>query len=186
MTAVRIARPIANDRPKANSDSSANARLLAIAALGLWLGLACASAPAPRCDRASEPETGRFARVEVALAPDASSLAPKAAAELLVWVRQSALDWLEQGDRLAPGGELTLLVTIDSARLRSAATTWLFGWAAAPDHLAAQVSVLHGLERATRCPARVESALAGYSWRDPDARLERLARRLGRRIAEGL
>jgi hypothetical protein len=164
----------------------ADARLPAIATLGLWLWLACASAPAPRCDLASEPETGRFARVEVALAPDASSLGPKAAAELLVRVRQSALDWLEQRDRLAPDGELTLLVTVDSARLRSAPTAWLFAWAAAPDHLAAQVSVLHGLERATRCPARVESALAGYSWRDPNARLERLARRLGQRIAEEL
>jgi hypothetical protein len=163
-----------------------DARLLAIATLGLWLGLACASPPAPRCDLAAEPEAGQFARVEVTLAPDASSLAPKAAAELLVWLRQSALDWLEQRDRLAPDGELTLLVTIDSARLRSASTTWLFGWVAAPDHLAAQVSVLHGLERAARCPTRVESSLAGYSWRDPDARLERLARRLGQRIAEGL
>jgi hypothetical protein len=160
----------------------ADARLFAIAALGL----ACASPPAPRCDPSLGPETGRFARVEVAIAPDEASLAPKAAAEVVVWVRQSALDWLEQRDRLARDGDLTLLVTIDSARLRSAATTWLFAWAAAPDHVAARVSVLHGLDRADRCPARVESALSGYSWRDPDARLERLARRLGQRIAEGL
>ena len=157
-------------------------RWLAIAALALG----CAVHPLPSCDLQPGRQVGQVARVEVALAPEASSLAPKAAAELLVQVRQSALDWLEQRDRLRPDGELTLLVTVDSARLRSAPTAWLFGWAAAPDHLAAQVSVLSGLERATRCPARVESALAGYSWRDPEARLERLARRLGQRIAEGL
>src|SRR5262247_1160583 len=99
----------------------ADARLLAIA----WLGLACASPPAPRCALASLPATARFARVEVALAPDASSLRSKAGAELVAWVRQSALDWLEQRDRLARDGDQTLLVTIDSVRLRSAATTWL-------------------------------------------------------------
>ena len=162
----------------------AGARPLAIAALGLGLG--CASAPVAHCDLAPVQESGRFARVEVALAPDAGSLAPEAADRLAVWVRESALDWLEQRDRLAADGQLALLVTIESARLRGPATAWLFAWAAAPDHLAAEVSVLRGLDRTARCPVQVESALAGWSWRDRDARLERLARRLGRRIAEGL
>jgi hypothetical protein len=162
----------------------ADARLVAIAALGVICGLACAGAPAPRCEQSSA--IGRFARVEVALAPG-TGLAPEEGVRVVALVRQSALDWLEQQDRLAPDGQLSLVVTIDSARLRSASVTWLFAWAAPPDHLAAQVSVLqHGVERTALCPARVESALAGYSWRDPDARLERLARRLGHRIAEGL
>ena len=162
----------------------ADSRLLAVAALGL--GLACASAPPPHCELGSAPEPGRFARVEVALAPEATSLDAESTARILALVRQSARDWLEQRDRLAPDGALSLELRIDSARLRSAWVTWLFAWAAAPDHLSAQVSVLRGLERAARCPVRVESALAGYAWRDPDARLERLARRLGHRIAEGL
>jgi hypothetical protein len=166
----------------------ADARLLAIAALGVGFGLACANPPAPRCEESSE--IGRIARVEVALAPDASGLAPEEGALVVAVVRQSALDWLEQQNRLAPDGQLALVVTIDSARLRSGAVTWLFAWAAAPDHLAAQVVLERGHARDPtlhlRCPVRVESALAGYSWRDPDARLARLARRLGRRIAEGL
>jgi hypothetical protein len=165
-----------------NPDPMADPRCFAIAALGL----ACASAPERLCDRPSTSDTGRYARVEVALAPDASSLSPDAAARLVAWVRQSARDWLEQRDRLAPDGELALVVTIGSARLRSPTVTWFFAWATAPDHLAAQVLVVRGSEPASRCPVRVESALAGYSWRDPEARLERLARRLGHRIAEEL
>lgn len=160
----------------------AGARPIAIAALGLWLG--CAGEPLPHCDFGHQ--LGQVARVEVSLAPGVGTLDADAAARLVTTVRQSALDWLEQRDRLATDGELTLLVTVDSTRLRSSATAWLFAWAAPPDHLAALVAVLRGLDRAPRCPARVESALAGYSWRDPDARLERLARRLGHRIAEGL
>ncbi|TMA33577.1 MAG: hypothetical protein E6J87_09685 [Deltaproteobacteria bacterium] len=77
-------------------------------------------------------------------------------------------------------------MTIDAARLRSAWVTWLFAWAAAPDHLAAQVSVLRDLALVPSCPVRVESAVSGYSWRDRDARVAHLARRLGHRIAEGL
>jgi hypothetical protein len=157
------------------------ARWVAVTALAL----ACAGAPAPHCDLPSRPEPGRFARVEVAVAPGAA-LDAASAAHLLGSVRQSARDWLEQRDRLAPDGELSLQVRVEALRLRSAWVTWLFAWAVAPDHLAAQVTVLRGLERVDRCPARVESALSGYSWRDPDARLERLARRLGHRIAEGL
>ena len=169
-----------------NPDPMADARFLAITALGVGLGLACASAPAPRCDPASEPEAGRFARAEVALAPDASSLAPKAAAELLVWVRQSALDWLEQRGRLAPDGRATVEVAIDSARLRSELSAWLFAWIAPPDHLSARVALRRGALRTPRCAARVESALSGWSWRDPEPREDRLARRLGQRVAEGL
>jgi hypothetical protein len=161
-------------------------RARAIASAALALGLACANVPAPRCDLPSAPEAGRFARVEVALAPDAASLDDASAARLLGEVRQSARDWLEQRDRLAPDGELSLQVRVEALRLRSSWVTWLFAWAVAPDRLAARVTVLRGLERADRCPERVESALSGYSWRDPDVRLDRLARRLGHRIADGL
>jgi hypothetical protein len=167
-----------------NGGAMADSRPLAIAALAL--GLACAGGPAPRCELASEAAPGRFAQVEVTVVGDAASLGAESTARLAGLVRQSARDWLEQRDRLAPDGELTLQVTVDVARLRSSTVTWLFSWAVPPDQLAAQVAVRRGEERTSRCPARVESALAGYSWRDPDPRLERLARRLGHRVAEGL
>jgi hypothetical protein len=123
----------------------------------------------------------------VAVAPEvAADLEDDAAAALARAVRQSARDWLEQRDRLAGDGELALVVRIDSARLRPAWVAWLFAWVAAPDQLATQVLVLRGAEPVSSTPVRVESALSGWAWRDPDERLDRLARRLGQRIAEGL
>ena len=158
-------------------------RLLAIAALGLALG--CASAPDAVCALDPPAPELRYAAVEVALGPGLS-LDPTAAARVAAQTRQSALDWLEQRGRLAPDGGATVAVTIESARLRSALTAWAFAWATSPDHLSARVALRSGSERTPRCPARVESALAGWSWRDPDTRLDRLARRLGQRVAEGL
>jgi hypothetical protein len=162
-----------------------DSRTLAIAAA--VLGLACASAPPVEPASRPAPVAGRYARVEVALAQrGAPCLEADAAARLAAVVRQSARDWLEQRERLAPDGAYALAVTVDSARLRSAWVTWLFAWVAAPDHVAARVSVLRDGAPVAGYPVRVESALAGYSWRDPDARLDRLARRLGHRLAEGL
>lgn len=162
----------------------AGARLLAIAALALG----CAARHPSPCELPRQ--LGQVARVEVSLAPDAGSLDAEAAGRLAATVRQSALDWFEQRGRFAADGQLSLLVTIDSMRVRGTVAAWLFGSVALPDHLAAQVSMerehTRDLETADLCPARVESALAGWSWRDREARLERLARRLGRRIAEGL
>jgi len=162
-----------------------DSRAFAIAAIAL--GLACVSPPPVEPASRPMPVAGRYARVEVALAQaGVSCLDADAAARLVAVVRQSARDWLEHGERLAPDGAYALEVTIESARLRSGWVTWLFAWAAAPDHAAARVSVLRDGERVASYPVRVESALAGYSWRDPDARLDRLARRLGHRLAEGL
>ena len=161
----------------------ADLRLLAIAALGL--ALACARPPGAVCELPPPAREQRYAGVEVALAPGLR-LDPAAATRVVAVTRQSALDWLEQRGRLEPGGASSVAVTVDSARLRSSLSTWLFAWAASPDHLAARVSLRRGAEREPRCAARVESALAGWSWRDPEARLDRLARRLGQRVAEGL
>jgi hypothetical protein len=160
-----------------------NPRWPAIAALAL----ACAGTPSPEVGIQAPPAGARYALVEVALAPDAAAgLDPQVTGQLATWVRQSARDWLEQEGRLAPDGDASLLVTIEAARLRSSWVAWLFAWLAPPDSLEAHVIVLRGLDRAASGAVRVESALSGYSWRDPDARLERLARRLGHRIAEGL
>ena len=162
-------------------------RLRSFAVVAIALGLACASAPPAVQSLRPPPVEGRYALVEVSLAPDgARCLEAGAATRLIAVVRQSARDWLDHGGRLAPDGEFMLEVAVDSTRLRSAWVTWLFAWAAAPDHLAARVSVLRDGARVAGYRVRVESALAGYSWRDPDARLDRLARRLGHRLVEGL
>ena len=157
-------------------------------ALGLAaLVLGCAGAPAPEPPARPERPEGRYARVDVAVAPGvAEQLPADAAPPLARAVRQSARDWLEQGDRLAGDGELSLAVSVESARLRPAWKAWLFAWAAAPDHLAARVLVLRGAEPVSSAPVRVESGLSGWDWRDPAERLDRLARRLGQRVAEGL
>jgi hypothetical protein len=158
-------------------------RWLATAALAL----ACAGAPPPEEPIAGLPADARYAVVEVALAPEAASgLDDRASAELLRQVRQSARDWLEQGGRLAADGECSLLVSIESVHVRSAFTAWWFGWIAAPDRISARIQVLRGLDRVASGPVRVESALWGYSWRDPDERRSRLARRLGRRVVEAV
>jgi hypothetical protein len=157
-------------------------------ALGLAaLAFACSGAPVPEPPAPVERPEGRYARVEVAVAPAAAGRLPAdAGARLARTVRQSARDWLEQGDRLASDGELALVVRVDAARLRPAWVTWLFAWASDPDHLAAQVTVLRGAESLASLPVRVESGLSGWEWRDPGERLDRLARRLGHRLAEGL
>ena len=156
------------------------------AALLAFTALACAGAPPAPPPPA--PVAGPFERVEVDLADGsiAGRLGPDDARRLRAVVRQSARDWLEQADRLAAPAPLALEVRLDSLRLRSAAVTWLFAWAVAPDHLAARVRVLRDGAEVSAGSVRVESALAGFSWRDPGPRLERLARRLGRRIALGL
>ena len=161
----------------------ADFRLLAIAAFGL--ALACASPPAAICDLSPPGPQQRYAGVEVALAPGLP-LAPATAARAAAVTRQSALDWLDQRGQLDPGGGASVTIIVESARLRWTLTAWLFAWAAPPDHLAARVSLRRAAEREPRCAARVESALAGWSWRNPEARLDRLARRLGQRVAEGL
>ena len=160
------------------------AALLCVAAAAA--AAACAGAPAAV---APAPVEGRVGRVEVRVARDAAmprSLAPEDRTRLLAVVRQSARDWLEQEGRLAEPAPLALEVELEALELRSAAVTWLFAWAAAPDQLAARVRVLRDGAVVSDGRLRLESALSGYSWRDPGARLDRLARRLGRRIALGL
>jgi hypothetical protein len=150
------------------------------------LALACSGAPAPEPARPERPE-GRYARVEVVVAPGlTAALGAEAAAGTARSVRQSARDWLDQGGRLAADGELALAIQLDSAHVRPAWVAWGFAWVADPDHLAGEVRVLRGAERLASFPVRVESALSGWDWRDPDERLDRLARRLGQRLAEGL
>jgi hypothetical protein len=165
--------------------ASAGIATLALGALG------CAGPPPEGVVTSPQPIGGQFAGVEVSFAAlegvgAGFDLEPADADQLRATVRQSALDWLENANRLSDHGSLDLYVALDSLRLRSATVTWLLAWAAPPDHLAAEVQVARAGVAVARYRVRVESGLDGYSWRDPAARLDRLARRLGRRLAEGL
>ncbi len=151
------------------------------------LVLACAGADVAPPGSPPESLAGRVARVDVAFAATgADGLAPGEARRAAAIVRQAARDWLEHEDRLAADGALAVSASLDSLRLRASLTTWLFAWAAAPDHLSARVVVRRDGSPVADFPIRVESALSGYDWRDRDERLERLARRLGQRLAARL
>jgi hypothetical protein len=146
----------------------------------------CAGAPPPEPDD-DGPIEGRVGSVAVAF-PDAgrSTAVRERAVRASTLVRQTARDWLEDKGRLAPDGPLAVVATLDSLRLRGAVATWLFAWAIPPDHLAARVVVSRAGRPVAGFGVRVESALAGYAWRDRGERLDRLSRRLGRRLAERL
>jgi hypothetical protein len=156
-------------------------------ALGGAFALACAGAPPPL--PATPPRiSGEIAEVQVTLADelaprDAHSLREGHAAGTL---RQSLLDWLEQAERLDPHGELRVRIELRGLRLRSSAVSWLLAGWAPPDRLDASVIVLRGSEEVARYPTAASSTLGGWAWRDPARRLDRLARRLGGRVAEEL
>jgi len=101
-------------------------------------------------------------------------------------LRQSALDWLDARGRFAPDGELSLHVHIRFVRLRSELVALLFGRASRADRLEATITVKRGDRRLADFPVRVASSLGGRAWKDPEERLQRMARVLGRRVAEGL
>lgn len=99
-------------------------------------------------------------------------------------LRISALDWFEHEGRFEREGETRLLVEVTGLSLRSVLSTWLWPDLPAPDVLAIRVRVRDpaGTRHAFDWEERTQ--VGGWEWRDPDVRLERLARRLGRRIAE--
>jgi hypothetical protein len=157
-----------------------------LAMLGAFAS-ACASADVAQPGGSPLDTLGRIARVDVAFAEaDLGGLAADEAVRAAGVVRQSARDWLEHEGRLREDGDLAVTATLDALHLRANTTTWLFAWATAPDHLGARVVVRRAGEPVADFPIQVESALSGYSWRDRDERLERLARRLGHRIAARL
>lgn len=153
----------------------------ALGALGLLVAAGCATPP-PASDPPPAPPPAPLQRVEVV--PAAGIASGEAVAEL---VGQSARDWLAQRGRLAAEGNGVLRVEIEALRLRAGWLVWCCAWALAPDRLAARVRVeTPGVAPGPAYRVVVESALAGYGWRDRQERQSRLARRLGRRIAEGL
>jgi hypothetical protein len=75
----------------------------------------------------------------------------------------------------------------DSPRLSGAQRALLFGCAARADRLGASVLATRDGQRLKDFSARVTNVGAGGpDWKDPEERLQRLTRILGRRVAEGL
>lgn len=101
-------------------------------------------------------------------------------------LRQSALDWLEARGRFDPAGAYAVEVQIRSVRLRGAWVALLLGRAAGEDHLEASVRLTRAGQLVNEFSSRVASSAGGRDWKDPAERLQRMARILGRRIAEGL
>ena len=155
--------------------------------------LACSSQPLPAPVEPPLPpllgDRGTVGRVDVVADAPPLSGAQQAllrrhdAAPVL---RQSALDWLDARGRFAPDGELSLHVHIRFVRLRSELVALLFGRASRADRLEATITVKRGDRRLADFPVRVASSLGGRAWKDPEERLQRMARVLGRRVAEGL
>ena len=155
--------------------------------------LACRSEPIPAPVERSLPillgDRGTVGRVVVVADSPPLSTAQQAllrrhhAAPVL---RQSALDWLDARGHFGPSGEFSLHVQIRSVRLRSELVALLFGRASRADQLEAFVMLTRNAQRVKGFSARVTSSVGGRDWRDPEERLQRMARMLGRRVAEGL
>jgi len=179
------------ERPRDPARTRAGARRFragrAVAAL---LVLACGgtSAPVPPPADERRPLAEAVAAVEVAPAPglDAAAVAVLEEHGALTVLRQGTRDWLEHRGRLGAHGGLTVRVEVEELALRAPAVVWLFSALAGPDRLEVRVEALRGGEPVRTFRAAAASALAGYAWRDRGERLRRLARRVARRVAEGL
>ena len=158
---------------------------LARALACLALALSCSAARGPEPESATTPHSGTppgpisAVRVELASGLEAphGELARRVAA-------QTALDWLEHAGVFDPRASGRVYATITELRVRSATTTWLFPFLAPPDRMAVRVRFEGPPELGSSFEIAVESRVAGFRWRDRTMRAERLARRLGRRIAE--
>lgn len=158
-----------------------------LAAAALLVQACGGAAPPPRAPERA-PLEGGIARVEVAPAPglDADAVAALETAGALAVLHQGALDWLEQAGRLEAGGPLEVRVEVESLSLRPPLVVWLLARLAGPDRLAVRVEARRGGETVREFRTGAASALAGFAWRDRGERLRRLARRVARRVAEGL
>jgi len=101
-------------------------------------------------------------------------------------LRQTALDWLDARGHFDLEGEIALRVQIRDLRVRSQLAVLLLGGVAGSDHIEVSVVVLRGGEAVDDFAAHVVSAAGGRDWKRPGDRLERMARMLGQRVAEGL
>ena len=159
-------------------------------ALGGWIAatlLGCAS-PAPQVQPAPPPlpDGARVSDLRVELSAsvgpaERKSLERVDAHQLL---RLSALDWFEHEKRFDPNGSVEIRVEVIALSLRAAAAVWLWPDMGSPDALTVRVYLRLQNETREAFTWEEQTRVGGWEWRDADARLERLARRLGRRIAE--
>ena len=108
------------------------------------------------------------------------------ATEIPSVMRFAALDWFEHVGRFDTRASLVLFVEVRDLHLRSGLSAWLWPESVAPDHLRVLVRFRDdaGFWRHEDFEWLETTRVGGWDWRDPEARLERVARRLGRRIAE--
>lgn len=135
------------------------------------------------------PSAARVRSVEVHAAAEGWSAAQRRLLErrgVAAQVRQSALDWLDARRDLDPDGSIQVSVELYELRLRSAFTALVLAGLTGSDRLAARVGVYERGVPIASYALRVESALGGRDWRDREERLDRLARILGRRVADSL
>ena len=160
-----------------------------VAALLLPFALLCCAgadpaAPPPETKRL--PEAARVADVRLVLgeglgAQERSTLERLDVASL---VRLAALDWFEHEHRFDPEGGIEIEVEVLSLTLVGAVPTWLWRSLAGGDALEVRVRVRDRSGPQSEFVLTERTAVAGWEWRNPDDRLDRMARRLGRRIAE--
>ena len=158
-------------------------------ALVACLGFGCAAAP----ERVPDPVglaallgEMRVAAVAVAAGGGLGGAASRQLAEYEVRgvLRQSTLDWLELRRRFSPEGEIQLDIRIETFYLRGPLAARWWPELGAPDRIAVRVRVRRGAEDLAYFQRVLESRVGGSDWADSEARAQRLARRLGQRVAE--
>ena len=171
------------------SEAGCGGALLPALLAGLALGCAASPAPSPHAERLQDllgslrvASLSVEAGVEIGEAPRDDLVEYDISGVL----RQSALDWLEQRRRFSPQGEIRVVVRIQDLRLRGPLAARWWPGLGAPDRHAVQVSARQGEVELARFERRVESRVGGRDWADSGARAQRLARRLGQRVAEAL
>ena len=101
-------------------------------------------------------------------------------------IRLAALDWFDHDGRFDIEGQISFEVEVLALALAGAIPVWLWrGWAG-DDRLEVKVRVLDAGVFREDFSLTERTGVEGWEWRDADARLDRMARRLGRRIAEVL
>ena len=154
------------------------------------LALGCATARGPEAPPVPPPLPASVlvSDLRVALSetlPEADRAA-LLAAEIPSVLRFGALDWFDHVERFDVRASLVLFVEVREVHLRSQLSTWLWPERVAPDRLRVLVRFRDatGFWRHEDFEWLETTRVGGWDWRDPQDRLERMARRLGRRIAE--
>lgn len=140
-------------------------------------------APAPPTPL-SERERVAELRVTLAGALDPDARAALERVEVPMLLRVSALDWFEHRSRFDRQGEVELDVEVRALSLASGLSVWLWRSLVGEDSLEVRVTLRDASGSRAVFALTERTGVGGFSWRHADLRLDRMARRLGRRIAE--